>query len=179
MKLNREQQIKVEQNMPLVGKVIKDKIRDHMQLGIYSYDDIRQIGYIGLCKAVYSDSGEGSFSTYAYRLIWNEMCNALIKSNRIQKRETLVEPSTLKQRDHIHNPHIESKPDLTEVVFLIKHRSTESMRKGICALELSSEGYSSEEIGNMLNAQSGTIRMWKTRARRFLQSQTEIREVVG
>ena len=49
MKLTQEQQKKVEQNMRLVGKVIKDKVHGTNQLGIYSYDDIVQIGYIGLC----------------------------------------------------------------------------------------------------------------------------------
>lgn len=56
MKLTQEQQKKVEQNMRLVGKVIKDKVHGTNQLGIYSYDDIVQIGYIGLCKAAYTDS---------------------------------------------------------------------------------------------------------------------------
>lgn len=40
MKLTQEQQKKVEQNMRLVGKVIKDKVHGTNQLGIYSYDDI-------------------------------------------------------------------------------------------------------------------------------------------
>ena len=37
MKLTQEQQKKVEQNMRLVGKVIKDKVHGTNQLGIYSY----------------------------------------------------------------------------------------------------------------------------------------------
>ena len=80
MKLNEDQQEKVIANMKLVGKVIKDKVHGLNQTGIYSYDDLTQIGYIGLCKAAYTDKG-GCFSTYAYRLIWNEICNALIIAN--------------------------------------------------------------------------------------------------
>ena len=80
MKLSPAQQKKVEENMKLVGKVIKDKVHGFNQSGIYSYEDLTQIGYIGLCKAVYTDKG-GCFSTYAYRLIWNEICDALIKAN--------------------------------------------------------------------------------------------------
>ena len=44
-------------------------------LRIYSHDDLYQIGCIGLCKAAATDKG-GCFSTYAYRLIWNEICDA-------------------------------------------------------------------------------------------------------
>ena len=76
MTLTAEQQKKVEENIRLVRKVINDKIHGPYQLGIYTYDDIFQIGCIGLCKAAATDKG-GTFSTYAYRLIWNEICDAL------------------------------------------------------------------------------------------------------
>lgn len=66
MTLTQPQQKKVEQNLGLVGKVIKDKVHNPGQNSIYSYDDLYQIGCIGLCKAAYSDKG-GCFSTYAYR----------------------------------------------------------------------------------------------------------------
>ena len=81
MTLTAEQQKKVEQNIRLVQKVINDKVHGPYQLGIYTYDDIFQIGCIGLCKAAATDKG-GTFSTYAYRLIGNEICDALIYSRR-------------------------------------------------------------------------------------------------
>ena len=90
MKLSPAQQQKVEDNMKLVGKVIKDKVHGPNQSGIYSYEDLTQIGYIGLCKAAYTDKG-GCFSTYAYRLIWNEICDALIKANSQYSREISLE----------------------------------------------------------------------------------------
>ena len=55
MTLTQPQQRKVEQNIGLVGKVIKDKVHNPGQNSIYSYDDLYQIGCIGLCKAAYSD----------------------------------------------------------------------------------------------------------------------------
>ena len=48
--------------MGLVGKVIKDKVHGVNGLGIYTYDDLFQIGCIGLCKAAATDKG-GCFST--------------------------------------------------------------------------------------------------------------------
>lgn len=51
MILTAEQREKVEQNIRLVQKVINDKVHGPYQLGIYTYDDIFQIGCIGLCKA--------------------------------------------------------------------------------------------------------------------------------
>ena len=52
MKLNEAQQRIVSENMGLVGKVIKDKVHGVNQLGVYTYDDIFQIGCIGETSAL-------------------------------------------------------------------------------------------------------------------------------
>ena len=69
MKLTEQQQKLVEENMGLVGKVIKDKVHGLNNMFFYTYEDLFQIGCIGLSKAAATDKG-GVFSTYAYRLIW-------------------------------------------------------------------------------------------------------------
>ena len=45
MTLTQPQQRKVEQNLGLVGKVIKDKVHNPGQNSIYSYDDLYQMIY--------------------------------------------------------------------------------------------------------------------------------------
>ena len=89
MKLTAEQQCKAEENMGLVGKVIADKVHG-TYFGSYTREDLFQIGCIGLCKAAATDKG-GCFSTYAYRLIWNEICTALISATRNASREHPME----------------------------------------------------------------------------------------
>lgn len=89
MKLTAEQQRKAEENMGLVGKVIADKVHG-TYFGSYTREDLFQIGCIGLCKAAATDKG-GCFSTYAYRLIWNEICTALISATRNASREHPME----------------------------------------------------------------------------------------
>lgn len=91
MKLDKEQQKRVEENLGLVGKVIKDRVHGLDRNGIFTYEDLYQIGCIGLCKAAATDRGSGSFSTYAYRLIWNEICDALIAGNKRQAHEILTD----------------------------------------------------------------------------------------
>ena len=46
MTLNDNQRKQVEENMGLVGKVIKDKVHGVDGLGIYTYDDLFQIGWL-------------------------------------------------------------------------------------------------------------------------------------
>lgn len=170
MKLSPAQQQKVEDNMKLVGKVIKDKVHGPNQSGIYSYEDLTQIGYIGLCKAAYTDKG-GCFSTYAYRLIWNEICDALIKANSQYSREISLEGTNWTEAEYL-EPDISG--ELSATLCIVTKRATPAVQNGIKALRYASNGYSSREIGAKMNASDGKVRMWMTRAKRFLQTQPEI-----
>ena len=173
MTLTAEQQKKVEENLRLVGKVIKDKVHGLPQSGIYTYDDLFQIGCIGLCKAAATDKG-GTFSTYAYRLIWNEICDALIKATRLAGREEIIDPQEAVAA--FSSEHMDPSPsmDLNPVLAQIEGRAEGIVANGIRALRLSLDGYGSQEIGRMLNAQPGAVRMWMTKARRYLREQTEL-----
>lgn len=170
MKLSPAQQKTVEENMKLVGKVIKDKVHGLNQSGIYSYEDLVQIGYIGLCKAAYTDKG-GCFSTYAYRLIWNEICDALIKANSQYSREISLEDANATEAEYL-EPDISG--ELSAALCIVTKRATPAVQNGIKALCYASKGYSSREIGEKMDAADGKVRMWMTRAKRFLQVQPEI-----
>ena len=141
MRLTYEQQTIVEENMGLVGKVIKDKVHGLGQDTAFCYDDLFQIGCIGLCKAAATDKG-GCFSTYAYRLIWNEICDALIKASRIQENEFYLEDTP---RDK--NEKALSERDLLLIceqkllIQTVKERASGMTSKGIECLQLASQGY--------------------------------------
>ena len=77
--------------MGLIGKVLKDKLHESSALGVYTHEDLFQIGCVGLCKAVAEDKKTGCFSTFAYRLIWNEICDALVLGNRYAMHEAPAE----------------------------------------------------------------------------------------
>lgn len=175
MTLTKEQQAVVEKNMGLVGKVIKDKVHDVNHLGIYTYDDIFQIGCIGLCKAAATDKG-GCFSTYAYRLIWNEICDALIYATRRMEKEQLLDDdaqyaSTQKEFDP------EIPLDVRGVLKWAKENANPSTRKGIIAIELRAEGYSCKEIGERLGAPANHVTAWMAKAKKYLMTIPEIREL--
>ena len=173
MKLTPEQQRVVEENMGLVGKVIKDKVHGIGQDSSFTYDDLFQIGCIGLCKAAVTDKG-GCFSTYAYRLIWNEICDALIKATRLSKREQYWEPSALQSAASKNEP-LELFCACEQQIMMeqLRGRATGVTAKGILCLELTADGYTSKEIGELLGAKPATVRLWMTKGRRFLQAQPE------
>lgn len=178
MMLNEMQQKMVEENLGLVGKVIKDRVHGLGQPGFLSYEDLYQIGCVGLCKAAATDKG-GCFSTYAYRLIWNEICDVLIKTTRLSARETSLETETgigipdQKPTDTFEL--IEFRTQMEE----LQSRASGCARKGIACLLLSMDGYSSQEIGRIYDADPAAVRMWMTKGRRFLKSQPELQEYAG
>ena len=168
MTLTQPQQRKVEQNLGLVGKVIKDKVHNPGQNSIYSYDDLYQIGCIGLCKAAYSDKG-GCFSTYAYRLIWNEICTALIYANRRAAKECELLPEVLGKEDSLDEHH-----ELSMILDRLEANASEAMAKGIRAIRLSAEGYSHAEIGSILGESDKCVAARISRTRKYLRSHPDL-----
>lgn len=170
-----EQQKVVEVNMGLVGKVIRDKVHGLSQTGLYSYEDLFQIGCIGLCKAAATDKG-GCFSTYAYRLIWNEICDALVRSTRTAQREVSVEETGVIASPALTQSDPVEKAELKQILRQAKKTAPAGVASGIRCLELMSQGYTSQEIGSIVSANPGTVRMWMTRARKYLSRIPELRQ---
>ena len=92
MMLSDAQQIMVEENLGLVRAVLSRCVNNPGSMGIYSYDDLFQIGCIGLCKAAAQyQPGRAVFSTYAYIAIRNHIYNALAYATYRQEKEVLSE----------------------------------------------------------------------------------------
>lgn len=180
MKLDKEQQNKVEENMGLVGKVIKDRVHGLDRNGIFTYEDLYQIGCIGLCKAAATDRGTGSFSTYAYRLIWNEICDALIAGNKRQAHEILTDEEL---PCPLHSEEASGSIDRLDVQSALGHAfdtAPNGIKKGIRAVLLMEAGYSSSDAGHVLGLPANSVRALASKARAYLRAQPDfcaLREV--
>ena len=173
MILTKEQQMKVEENLGLVGKVIKDKVHNVGQLGIYTYDDIYQIGCLGLSKAAATDRG-GCFSTYAYRLIWNEICDALIYASK-QREAIPIEEIVSLQTDECD---ITLQVDMQMILLKAKAGASDTVKKGIDALVLFSQGCTCREIGEMMGAEANLVSAWISKARKHLKEMPEMKSYI-
>ena len=177
MTLTSAQAQVVEENMGLVGKVIKDKVRQLGQPGTPCYDDLFQIGCIGLIKAAITDKG-GTFSTYAYRLIWNEIRDELVRNTRLVLNEQPANTIEILSQtfEQVLDP-LETL-DLRDIFKQAKKQARGGTARGIECLELTVQGYSSQEIGTIVGADPGAVRMWMTRARKYLKSIPELQQYV-
>ncbi len=172
--MTAQQQKLVEDNLGLVHKVIKDKLKFRSQIGIYTYDDLFQIGCIGLCKSAYTDKG-GTFSTYAYRIIWNEICDALIYSNKRQRTETIEEDIQAQTAE----PSSELKIDISAALDSAKRSASPCIVKGIESIIMMSQGYTCREIGRMYNSTDKQISAVISKARKYLRSREDIQQLIS
>ena len=175
MTLTPEQMQIVEDNMGLVGKVIKDKVRGIGQPGIPEYNDLFQTGCIGLIKAVATDKG-GCLSTYAYRLIWNEIRDELVRNTRLVLNEQSADTTEILSQTSEQAPDPLEKLDLRDILLQAKKQARGGTARGIECLELTVLGYSSQEIGTIIGAEPGAVRMWMTRARKYLKRIPELQQ---
>lgn len=181
MRLTDEQRIKVEENMPLVRKVINDKVRDIRSMGIFTYDDLVQIGCVGLCKAAQTDQYQNAyhsenahsqirarFSTYAYRLIWHEICTAVEYATLRSHREAVTAPEILQSLDAQEELKTEYTGNLEHILREIQLSATGITAKGIWAIQMMAKGYKCREIGELMHATPNNVSAWISKARKHL-----------
>ena len=173
--LNDEQRILVEENMGLVGKVIKDCLQNPSAQGCYTYDDLFQIGCIGLCKAAQTDRpGRGAFSTYAYILIRNEIYTQLEYATR-RGREVATDPDEMpcSVLDDETTEQREASLSLLHFLDRAEADATGVAAKGMQAIRLLAEGYSNREIGELFGVPANYVTAWVAKARKVLKRQRD------
>ena len=171
LSLTEEQRVKVEADMGLVGKVIGDCVHTLDKGCIYDYDDLFQIGCISLCKAAQADQPghKGAFSTYAYCLIRNEIYTQLEYATR-RGRGQATDPKELSCTAL--DEDLETRESCRELMGLLERAeatATGTTAKGIQAIRMRIDGYSSKEIGEMLGAPANHVTAWISKARSHIR----------
>ena len=165
----------IEDNMALVGQVIKDKVHEPHKTGIFTYDDLFQIGCIGLCKA--ADTArpcKGCFSTYAYILIRNEIFKALEYATLRRTREEVTAVDDFPGMTSP-EPFTNELYGLNELLDDAQANAGGITAKGIEAIRLLAQGYTHREIGERMGGVSANnVSAWVARARKYLKSMPDI-----
>ena len=169
--LTNEQQIKVEENMGLVGKVIQDCVHTLGTGCIYDYDDLFQIGCIGLCKAAQTDQPgyNVAFSTYAYRLIRNEIYTELERATR-RGREVATDPAEL-PCTVLDDDTPEQREACSALLVSLERAEAGAAgvtAKGFQAIRMLMDGYTNREIGERFGVPANHVTAWVARARKML-----------
>ncbi|MFR9535040.1 MAG: sigma-70 family RNA polymerase sigma factor [Rikenellaceae bacterium] len=172
MTLTPEQIHLVEDNMGLVGQVLKNCVTVPKG-SVITLEDLEQIGRIGLCKAAYAyEQRNALFSTYAYIVIRNEIFKELSK----QWRRTKHEDDWIEDTEGVYQDRLSNIEELVSILRKESESMPQSSAKGVNALILLAEGYTCKEIAAIYGCTPNLVTAWMSNARRTLKKCEALRD---
>ena len=164
--LTPAQQTLVTKNLGLVSHVIATCVSLPYDQSVYDCDDLYQIGCMGLCKAAATTTGKGKFSTYAYKVIRNEIYNALIYATyRTHSRyiENMQGNKAEEMEDSL------SVQAIVESLEQSKQGADMMTRKGVEAIIQSACGIPRPDIAKSVGVSVNSLRACISVARKYLK----------
>ena len=156
----------IKGNLRLVLSVIK-----RFSASSENPDDLFQIGCLGLCKAAKTDKPGHTvaFSTYAYRLIRNEIYSELERATR-RGREVATDPAEL-PCTVLDDDTPEQREACSALLARLERAEAGAAgvtAKGFQAIRMLMDGYTNREIGEMFGVPANHVTAWVSRARKAL-----------
>lgn len=170
-----------EDHLSIVAKVIQTLTCGCRYVSYDERQDLLQIGNLALCKAAMNYDGNRPFETYAKVVIRNAIYDywrSLQKErtytcsmDAIADNETdtsyqqlLADTSSLQNWEQEHNLR-----SIYEYLQTLQNVNCTTIKKGIQALLLQQNGYTSQEISKHYGIPASHVRAWKSKARKYLQ----------
>lgn len=170
-----------EDHLSIVAKVIQTLTCGCRYVSYDERQDLLQIGNLALCKAAMNYDGNRPFETYAKVVIRNAIYDywrSLQKKrtytcsmDAIADNETdtsyqqlLANTSSLQNLEQEHNLR-----SIYEYLQTLQNVNCTTIKKGIQALLLQQNGYTSQEISKHYGVPASHVRAWKSKARKYLQ----------
>lgn len=170
-----------EDHLSIVAKVIQTLTCGCRYVSYDERQDLLQIGNLALCKAAMNYDGNRPFETYAKVVIRNAIYDywrSLQKErtytcsmDTIADNETdtsyqqlLADTSSLQNLEQEHNLR-----SIYEYLQTLQNVNCTTINKGIQALLLQQNGYTSQEISKHYGVPASHVRAWKSKARKYLQ----------
>lgn len=170
-----------EDHLSIVAKVIQTLTCGCRYVSYDERQDLLQIGNLALCKAAMNYDGNRPFETYAKVVIRNAIYDywrSLQKErtytcsmDAIADNETdtsyqqlLADTSSLQNLEQEHNLR-----SIYEYLQTLQNVNCTTIKKGIQALLLQQNGYTSQEISKHYGVPASHVRAWKSKARKHLQ----------
>lgn len=170
-----------EDHLSIVAKVIQTLTCGCRYVSYDERQDLLQIGNLALCKAAMNYDGNRPFETYAKVVIRNAIydywrslqkertytCSMdVIADNETDTsyQQLLADTSSLQNWEQEHNLR-----SIYEYLQTLQNVNCTTIKKGIQALLLQQNGYTSQEISKHYGVPASHVRAWKSKARKYLQ----------
>lgn len=193
MLLDHEKRL-IEDNMDKLEIIIK-VLAAKFNISKNEIDDYRQSGYLAICKKVHKYDGSTKFSTFANTVMTHAFIDKYRK-DKSQKMDVVSLDDICSEDDDgseaclmdflASDNNTENEVLASVTNDMIKNYikdakvkcTAQTTVKGFEALELKLEGYSGEEIANMFNVPSNSVRSWMSRAKKALLNEHEFVELI-
>lgn len=171
--MNDNQRKIVEENLELIDKVICKCILVNNHIFGMEYDDICQIGAIGLCKAAmyYCPRSTAAFGTYAFRVIRNTIYDYLRSLHLKQEgfQSVFTDDDYMAQQNCELPEKCLCENDILRALGETKERYSGTTRKGIEAIEMKMQGYTGKDIAEKYSVNTNYISACISRAQKNLK----------
>lgn len=170
-----------EDHLSIVAKVIQTLTCGCRYVSYDERQDLLQIGNLALCKAAMNYDGNRPFETYAKVVIRNAIydywrslqkertytcsMDAIVDNETdTSYQQLLADTSSLQNWEQEHNLR-----SIYEYLQTLQNVNCTTIKKGIQALLLQQNGYTSQEISKHYGVPASHVRTWKSKARKYLQ----------
>lgn len=177
--LNSRQRQMVEEHLSVVDWVLLDYIKAHEGVVGLGREDLRQEGYVWLCRAAVSyDGTTASFGTYARKVVRNGLishCRKISRQPQALSLDILQLPALPDSAARTAPGSGDGTDDLIDqadaaaLLRRLKGKYTGVTKLGIEALELKIKGLNGAEIAALYGVQSNHVSAWISRAAQKLR----------
>lgn len=170
-KLMENEKKMVEENLDVVRIVILTQFRyDNNVIGL-NYEELFQVGCLGLCEAAKKYNSKTKFTTFASVVVRNKLLTYCKQTNNVNYKCT--NSDFIEITDNIdYNSNLDE--DLIfKALDKAKLSSNGVALKGIIAIELKVKGLSGSEIADIYDTSTNNVSAWISRAKSKLKCNKE------
>ena len=167
--LNKKQKQLVEKSMDLVPIMIRSMTRTAAYVTEEEQQELCQIGYLALCRSAVGFEEGRSFQPYAKTIIRHAIFDYWRKIARDRSMLCSLDEAS-SEDEHLHYRDLFSYED-TQTTHPEKDTNQTLLleQKGIVALYLQQQGYTSFDLAKHYQVPANRVRAWQSKARKLLQ----------
>ena len=163
--LNKKQKQLVEKSMDLVPIMIRSMTRTAAYVTEEEQQELCQIGYLALCRSAVGFEEGRSFQPYAKTIIRH----AIFDYWRETARDRSMLCSSYEDTQTTHPEKDTNQTLLLEHLTQLGTGQSSTIQKGIVALYLQQQGYTSFDLAKHYQVPANRVRAWQSKARKLLQ----------
>ena len=186
-KMTAAQRALVVENMHVADNYVYFNYIANPAIAGFTQEDLRQTGYLALCKAAIHYNGQVQFDTYAQKVLRSSLadyCARMLPSGMDLSMDAQLgaDEEDCSLHTFLSDPSAQkafAEVESRDLLASCKRKYSGITRKGIEALELKMQGFTGPEIAHMYGCKANEITAWISRARQQLRADLGIQSALS